>query len=303
MGNCLITKLKGSVSNENLDELGKVTIFLQYHSDNDREKDIIRFRKKQGTSIHFVSDSPTYDGYVIGVSEGTISDDGLVYFELLFTTKEGGVHVTFDSVYDFTAVQSSYGTISKGKNSLLGFANWIDFGADNTKDISAIKNNPAIVGVCFSRNNSGAVDAILGLSDKTHLKVTGFTETTNALGVEMLAFTRLQQTNFSFQSLEYVPTSIREFGANKVKGGSLEDFVQRLRNAGRTSGAIKMSYMCDNKCGITYDGDFLFRKFNASGMTCGINNFVTWTEDSISITDQVPANYVAPETLNTFIVE
>lgn len=313
MKDCSFEKIPCVINNDNLDVFNQITVFLPYHTDASDSKDRIYLRLYPGETIHVKADSTVRGGTypaLVGESEFDLTgsqSSGVI--NILFNTKVSGVTVTIDNPYAIRAFSSGFDiVVTKGLNSLLYKMQYFDV-IGQQMIFDNLGADADVVG--FVNNHTTYKEFMDALSDKSHLKVLKLESADGRFDASLLDCVRLQEIYGFVGDLSSLPTSIRNFVCTHSSGigmtGSLEDFVGRLRAAGRTTGAIKAAYMGSASDKITYDGGNLKDKFTALGLTNKSDNFFVWTADSITLTDNTStataAGYTAPEGLANYTVE
>lgn len=300
MENCLVTKFKGVSDNNNLDIFGKVVVFIPYSENPEQAytRQII-VTPKQGKTLHIVSNSPVSEGTHEGQTDFTVSTVGPSY--LIFTNRVGGMTITIDSVYNIKTLVCATGWIVKGFNYLIGYTNWIDFNFQPTgNNFNNLSKNNALVSLYLGTNYRFVDDIMENIEDKTHLKNIG--PSAGKLGNKVAEFIKLQKIQMAVD-INYLPSTIREVTQPVNTSGSLETFVNNMRNAGRTTGVIKFSNIGDSRNKVTYDGGLMYQKFNEAGKTISSNNFVKWTANNIELLDATPSDFVAAENFVNYTIE
>lgn len=286
MNNCLVTKLKGVVDNDNLNYLGWITI-----------------NKLTGGVSQLIFKSQTLSVTCKIVGEGyftnstgtenygkeltiTHSDIGVAYFyvsgdvrKLLVKNDESLVNISIRDNYNpqslkmnvedlayITSLKNfelsktpSYGDISKLKGSYLRIAIWETDIHGNLYDVLQRSLN-ILTQLQLNTNVTieGSLSPIQLLSQDTILESIN-TYTSNQISGN---FELLGNTNINSFQIGAVSKDIT---------GSIEQFVANKRSSGRTEGSL--SFIGTNYTAVTY---------NNSPITNN-NVTVTWTADSITV--------------------
>ena len=270
MNNCLVTKLKGTVDNQNLDVMGSFMVYFEASSSNDRTLQITGATKAE-----------------------IIDSDGDVYFTNLahtenygsVVTQELGIqHTNFENLrYDFCVVEPGGACTVRvyGKYDLRTFANNHEFTkVENISYFGANNPNPLRLGLTV--DNSSPVDfgniykgvnpELLQIEGSSiagkynTFKILPYIETHNVIyffytnlrltteDVNVLVQHPIEKMHIirvvcpsNFKNFMYGKTTIIEMETDFVFDdstvfGSIENFVAGQRTSGRTSGNLSWKY-------------------------------------------------------------
>jgi hypothetical protein len=262
MGNCLVTKLKGVVENDNLPILGKLAF---------NEK------KGSGNSVYGLKRIELSEGSYIDVQHGTIGgetrkwigpndykylvdlgafvvDEGYNDLKLLIP-KYIIKRVTYlgDASYPLHIDMNDY-----------SYCNLIEFAIDNGKASVVIINKSVIENL--ETFNIGSCTIEGEPFDVTDLGLNGIITTLNLGSVKNL--------KGSLNNLGFSPISIL-FGPNtKNVSFNIEQFVANSRTAGRTTGSLSLPWI--GACNCT---------FNGAAVVNQNSNSLSWTATTITFND------------------
>lgn len=309
--NCLVTKLKGVVDNDNLPRLGIVSVDYVSNPDN-----------KQRMTFQIFS--PTKDVHV--KSKVLFKPYGTDLMVTEFTALAGvGVYgtisssdipsasvediVEFDNMYDLTlfAVTNRMGKIRPANNieSLYKYANLEIVSLNNDEDFTDIPDSA--YGIVFSTMGNGygikTFDLDHILDNRPNLEALFKPGNDNDMFALKMRKNHNSHTTmkYSFISLQGNITDLpRNMEAVSVisLSGNVEDYVARMRELGRTLGFITFfgayygMVKYNNTSLKTLIDNNTIHNFGTGGYYTPI---LTWTADSIAFATSLPEGAITKE--------
>lgn len=289
MENCLVTKLKATVNNDNLPKLGVMSLYLKELSDNPSDR-FITIGAKGGSITISCTDgfSTTAQGTLI--YSYTLQDRtsvGLYLANVLNNTVEieGVYNVGVLTMSDAGKVQ-----LSKGKES-LAFANvGVIRARGNVIDVTNFK------GLLFQETDTPITELNKFIQNNPDLKHGYFA----AEYSEIQSLTQIQDNLSLYGNMADIPLSIRRVAlANPLNTGSIEAFVAARVAGGQTTGEVLFLY-ANSTNGVTYNGESLKSYCQTHSIS---NAYISWNGTSIVVSATSSGQYVAPESMNTIISE
>lgn len=302
--NCLVTKLKGTVQNDNLPRLGIVSV--DYVSDPDN-KARMSFQIVSPTKDVHVKSKVLFKPYGtdIKVTEFTaLAGVGLYATIYVSDIPSASVEdiVEFDNMYDLTLfiVGNRMGKIRSANNieSLYKYANLEIVSLNNDEDFTDIPDSA--YGISFSTMGNGygtqTFDLDHTLDTKPNLEALFSPSNDNDIFALKMSKNHNSHTTmkYSFISLYGNITDLpRNMEAVSVisLSGNVEDYVARMRELGRTSGFI--TFFGANYGMVKYNNTSLkalidnntIHNFGTGGYYTPI---LIWTADSIEFATSLP---------------
>ena len=282
MGNCLVTKLKGTVNNDSLTKLNEI----QFIAAKEATYIAIVANAENKVLVTFNGAMSNGNKEVYAPTSGTIrmsSDEGVDVVKIYANPKYDIVEIGDVWPVDGLRILSHNNIISIGcvgsrfNRVLVDKLKEINISID---DLKGFTNKGALTSINFNCSNSFITGNIDSLSDFTNLKtlniiVSGVTG--NIKSLEKLT----QLTDIRFNSSDGVTGDIKSLGKmTNLKsidlfrtsvGGTVESFVQAQRAAGRT---VETEGITINKSlgKVTFEGNVV-----DSSAT------LTWTSDTITV--------------------
>jgi len=282
--NCLVTKIKGSVDNDNLPIFGKVKLLIE-HVDNATLDDqwFVLLAGDSSCNVKFVNTTPL-DSWAEGQTEITVEAN--TYFTCHLDLSGSNISVIVDA-YSMAGFQQIHVTDIIGYESLK-YGEFINGTYNQNPDNVKEK----VTEVLNTKTGLKFVDK-LHISDETIVRNS---DTLLALYKPVNAILLKDATNLlicivSNGDIEYIPSTIKWielYEVDKIATGSFTNLVNKFRAAGRTSGKILVINITNN-LGCTID--------NGSGTEIPVSEYVTthgipkqpegylyWTADTVGIT-------------------
>ncbi len=290
---CLVTKLKGVVNDDSLNQLGVLHLFQPYNPSANNTSTFLRIIAGNN-NITIKTDGKITEGGSNSII-AYANTERAIHIE----NKVGGTNIWIDSVYDIKYLQTSeqfffskreFDSLCSNKN-LRGFMTYsaIPEQYQFTADGSSFKNMQFI-----------ALPKEIIISNERKIienkSIISFYHIGTTLKIEDF------QNIDTVQSLDYIggdfsklPKNIRQFTQTSAATytGTVEDFVQNMRTSDRTTGAIKFVWI-KTANGITFENKQLNTYWSEKGYTEN-DGFISWDSSSITITNTQPESYVAPE--------
>lgn len=309
MEKCLVTKLKGVVENDSLKKLGQAIVKFRYTKNSTTYYNSIKATSPtvfhySGSDIHKTNTQEVVDRRIeFGDTVSNVAFNATV-------ENLSDVTVYFDNCYYINSVYF-HGLSKESDLSSLDFVQDIK---DNFVfydcDIEIIKNLYNIYDVA---NNLTRFDLISSskitedvLTDEQKEKIYALI-TRNAgslssvqVDIMFLDISRLPALNavtvFRVETLrgnieDLIVPKVTEltYTTSSYISGTLEKFVENIRNAGRTSGSIKCPYCIGNDRNIRNNVTLEGKKLNVYGQEKGLINgsdlYINWTPSSINISN------------------
>lgn len=320
--NCLVTKLKGSIQNDNLPRFNEMLFDYVGRADQVNENSgIILMTTSTAEALSVKSAVDMYIGSVSGepVREYTLNPGGNVY---ILNSKENlGANpipnlldIVGGSIYDLCKLSVGYALdpfkVKAKITSLFEYGSLYAYGSYITgyHDLSILPNCDGLeyllLGIDNTNDNSYNVDFSDLTSKFPSIKVLCVKGTNNVYPVLI--------NNLS-EGIEYVrggrhkgnvsklPASFKgasdTFFNTGVCSGALEDFVAKARLAGRTTGWLLIEKGSYPSAAITYNGTKLgtyVANTPPPTVQVGTHNYymLTWTSDSIGWGDTAPEDAI-----------
>lgn len=239
VNNCLVTKLKGTVQNDNLPKFGVIRIPLMANLTSQNWKSV---------------------GTVVGTTEAPV-----------FSLVSGDITVT-----------DSSGTVALPFNFPLGSAYNIKVSTGNVAPVIEISNKYAI---SYLGNILNKASEEFSVSELVYLPLQAL-ECSNVMVADVDDIVKIQtlvelvlsgeNCRGDFANLGNLInlTTLNCYNARSNISGTIEEFVQRARLAGRTTGSVSFNPQ-KYASTITYQGSALDYQYTWT---------IAWTADSISVT-------------------
>ena len=294
---CLVTKLKGVVNDDSLNQLGILHLFQPYNEDaNDNTK--YMWINTGNNPVTIKSD--------IGCDDGsrnfTINANNARGFHI--SNNEKGNNVWIQNIYDIKGIRissqkfftqreldalvhsktlkkiyvnSMQENMSVDANDLLGLT-YIMFQDSSVK----------ITNVRKILQNKNLISVSLGVQNTKDLSIDDFQDYEN-----------LQRLSFAGGDFTKLPKSIREYNYSITyeHTGTVEGFVTNQRLLGRTTGAIKITWI-KTMVGVTFESTELKTWWENKGYTKN-DGFISWDSSTITVEETQPESYVDPESFNS----
>ena len=306
--NCLVTKLKGVVQNDNLPILGKVVINLQKVADATAAQQwlLVRTGPQGGTPVKLVNTE--LDSHP-GMTELTLSANGLYSGHL--DLSRDNAQLVLGNVYNIQEViigyppKSTLGGESFGYGSLIFYQVGSSPAPNDHKEI--LKNCKNLIGYSASWTNTLSADELYALIDNNpNLKV--------LQGLSAPEFRLPYNTDRVLKdvtpmlgNLADAPTTLCRLYCENYGGltGSVTDFVNKMRAAGRTSGKIIISwpasqYITLNDNGEEITGSVYCTRHSLANTEQG--NALVWDASTYYLTSDTSGAETVPNVynINTF---
>lgn len=290
---CLITKLKGVVNDDSLNQLGVLHIFQPYKEDADTNSKYLQII----TGTNPVTLSSDF-GFDEGENPYIVAANSVRGFNVSNNAK--GNNVWIQNVYDIKGIQMSgqnfytqreldalihsktlkklyvksmQENMSVDANDLLGLT-YIIFSGNSLK----------ITNVRRILQNKNLIIVSLGIQNSKDLSIDDFQDYEN-----------LQRLSYVGGDFTKLPKSIRDYDYSVTyeHTGTIEDLVANQRLLGRTTGAIKISWI-KSMVGVTFESTELKTWWENKGYTKN-DGFISWDSSTITVGETQPESYVSPE--------
>ena len=294
---CLVTKLKGVVNDDSLNQLGVLHIFQPYKENANNNSKFLQII----TGTNPVTLSSDF-GFDEGEKTYTVRANSVREFHVSNNAK--GNNVWIQNVYDIKGIQmsdqnfytqreldalihsktlkklyinSTQENMSVDANDLLGLT-YIIFQSNSVK----------ITNVRKILQNKNLISASLGVQNTKDLSINDFQDYEN-----------LQRLSFAGGDFTKLPKSIREYNYSITyeHTGTVEGFVTNQRLLGRTTGAIKITWI-KTMVGVTFESTELKTWWENKGYTKN-DGFISWDSSTITVEETQPESYVDPESFNS----
>lgn len=294
---CLITKLKGVVNDDSLNQLGVLHIFQPYKEDADINSKYLLII----TGANPVTLSSDF-GFDEGEKTYTVGANSVRGFHVSNNAK--GNNVWIQNVYDIKGIQMLYQNfytqreldalihsktlkklyvssmqenMSVDANDLLGLTYIIFLG-----------NSVKITNVRRILQNKNLIYVSLGIQNTKDLSIDDFQDYEN-----------LQHLSYAGGDFTKLPKSIRDYDYTTTYEltGTIEDLVANQRLLGRTTGAIHISWI-SSIVGVTFEKIELKEWWQSKGYTEN-SGFISWDNSTITVGETQPASYVSTEAFNS----
>lgn len=279
--NCLVTKIKGSVNNDNLPIFGKVKLLIE-HVDNPTVDDkwFVLLAGSSPCKITFVNTAPIVGQYA-GETEVTVPAN--TAFVQNIDLSGNNIAIIVDA-YSMAGFQQKH-VIDIVDYRSLKYGDFIN--GDYSGNNSDVKNKIAEI---FNTRTGIKYLSNIPVSDETVVRnaatliscrVTDpilIKDATNLLSCEIMMT----------GNIEYIPASIKNLGINNNVTGSVTALVNKFRAAGRTSGKIRVIWLTTNPY-LTIDNgsgtEILVSEYViAHGLPQQAESYLYWTADTMGIT-------------------
>lgn len=246
MGNCLVTKLKGSVQNSDLDVLGLIKVHYKASATPNTKNRFLGIGLLQGTpgkvtivGGNFVQSDLTT---VIGTEVTFNTSVGNSYQELYISNNECDIYIPKYGIYFLQMCNDNY--VTQDTMPTIKDWSWLKYGAtfignfyglcDEHLDLSVLsRHNPA--SICTRTLCSGHLS---DLANCTNLVFLQLMYSNNTFDGNIAALGNLVHMVFA---ILYGNIS-----------GTIEGFAEAQIAAGRTTGSVNISFYTRN---ITYEGN------------------------------------------------
>ena len=289
---CLITRLKGSVNNNDLPVFNVLNIVLGTYSGN---RDDFYFRIESGEEPITIKASSGYES----LSGATVYEYSLPansYAEGYLNNVVGNT-LSVESVYTFRSIRLNKG-FSSAK--ITGMSSAGEYGSlekiqlwDNILSVGDLSDFKGLKAVVLGGNSSTINDMETFAPNNTGMVLlNGVTVSTSFLS----NMADLQNVDIVKGDVSLLPTGLRRFILDQNGTGSIDGYVAKLRTAGKTSGSIKMEYA--KTASNAYIGDISVKQYCIDNSITSNTTYLVWDSNTISITEIKPSDYVAPVNFN-----
>jgi hypothetical protein len=295
--NCLVTKLKGSVQNDNLPILGKIIIEIpQMEQTSNNSYMVVASAPNASVNMELVN-STVIDGFPAGADTFTISPNVIISGHI--TVTNSGQRVILDA-YNVRTIQQALATNIIGLESLnYGVPKRVHFeNALDAVNMLKLKNIECLFSTVPSVSNE-AIQTFVDNNRET-LVYTEFRLTSAVINT----LPKLSGTAISNTNIEDLPSRLNflYFGANCT--GSVNTLIDNWRNAGRTSGKIQTPWL-SNSVDTTIDtgsGSVSTTQWCIDhNITAGRSVYLSWDANSLTITNDATGAAEYPK-INNFVV-
>lgn len=229
MGNCLVTKLKGAVDNDNLLRIGEGCFEVMKNKTSNTiitaTQSPITIRKKDGSAFNAVTNGETKTGVTSVIGNAiTLSDAGIYVIDNKYKVEAVNsqqLYANYPDTFDYSPLYSL--DVMNGVVRIDKLPKYKD------TLIELIYTN-----VSLSENNWSYISLLTKLKTLQLSTILGVSLTTGAFG-------------------NFIPASVTTFrGGDGYMSGSIEDFVAARRAAGVTEGSLSMAWLGN---GVTFNGN------------------------------------------------
>lgn len=298
MNNCLVTKLKSTVNNEDLSKLNVLTIKTKAIDSPSIHSQYLAIGASKNGSISINSQS-------VGLYKTGISGELYPYpctvpalssLESRFENKDGIIEVTgkynlsgisvgasgtlrMKEIYGIPGTLKSFfllGNIEEGEIDATKFRNALNVGVFSSLELPEKNGNEAIDIInVLSKNTVGEFKAITKINTSfcALFDGIGLDDLINNVSLTSISFIKLNAGNLS--SLAKL-TNLATIGFidNKQNSGDIMDFINPWIQAGRTSGKINVKYLLNQK-NVTLNGQPITYPEGVDNISAYLN----WTSD------------------------
>ena len=303
MNNCLVTKLKDVVNNDNIEKLGEVK-FVMNNGNGSNESDWIVIGNGGSTPI-------TYD--TNGTLESSVSNNwvnkvvpanSIIYgFVRKTAVPADTTYFTINPKYNIERLQINH------LNNIIGgkwvFKNIRALYLHTNSDIylSGIEENTNLVYLNSNIINNDFAEIILS-NNISNLKI--FDIPHYYIGDDKITMMqKIQQLSYN-GDIANLPKSVILVNSNQSYPihGTIESFVACMRSNGRIKGCVLLNFWSAAFKDLTYGGISLSQHM----INIGLNNrkpvYLSGTADNISfVQDTAPVSYIAPDTITSVTLE
>ena len=294
--NCLVTKLKGSVQNDNLPILGKIIIEIpQMEQTPINGYMIVASAPDASVNVKLVN-STFIDGFATGGDIVTIPSNILKTGHI--TVTNSGQRVILDA-YNMRTIQYTHSTKIIGIESLnYGAPKRINFGEHfDYTDILKLKNIECLFSTVPSVSNE-AIQTFVDNNRET-LVYTVFRLTSAVINT----LPKLSGVVISNTNIEDLPSRLNYLYVATNCTGSVNTLIDNWRNAGRTSGKINTPWLSNSNTTIdTGSGSVSTKQWCIDhNITAGIDVYLSWDANSLTITNDATGAAEYPQ-INNLVV-
>lgn len=295
---CLVTKLKGVVNDDSLNQLGVLHLFQPYNEDaNDNTKYM----------FIITGDNPVTLNSDFGFDEieektFTVEANSARGFHVSNNVK--GNNVWLQNVYDIKAIQISDQKFytQRELDALIHSKTLKKLYVNSMQENMSVDAND-LLGLTYIilQNNSVKITNIRRiLQNKNLINVSLGVQNTKDLSIDDFQdYENLQRLSFAGGDFTKLPKSIREYNYSITyeHTGTVEDFVANQRLLGRATGAVKITWI-KSMVGVTFESTELKTWWENKGYIKN-DGFISWDSSTITVGETQPESYVAPEPINS----
>ena len=294
---CLITKLKVVVNDDSLNQLGVLHIFQPYKEDADINSKFLRIIT--GTNpVTLRSDF----GFDEGENTYTVEANSIREFHVSNNAK--GNNVWIQNVYDIKGIQMSDQKFytQRELDALIHSKTLKKIYVNSMQENMLVDAND-LLGLTYIilLNNSVKITNVRKiLQNKNLICVSLGAQNTKGLSIDDFQdYENLQRLSFAGGDFTKLPKSIRDYdySATYEYTGTVEDLVANQRLLGRTTGAIKITWI-KSMVGVTFESTELKTWRKNKGYTKN-DGFISWDSSTITVGETQPESYVRTEAFDS----
>ena len=290
---CLVTKLKGVVNDDSLNQLGVLHIFQPYKEDEDANSKYLQII----TGTNPVTLSSDF-GFDEGENPCTIAANSVRGFHVSNNVK--GNNVWIQNVYDIKGIQMGDQNFytQRELDALIHSKTLKKLYVRSMQENMSVDANDllGLTYIVFSNNSVKVTNVRRILQNKNLIYVSLGVQNTKGLSIDDFQdYENLQQLSYAGGDFTKLPKSIRnyDYSVTYEHTGTVENLVANQRLLGRTTGAIKISWI-KSMVGVTFESTELKTWWENKGYTKN-DGFISWDSSTITVGETQPESYVSPE--------
>ena len=294
---CLVTKLKGVVNDDSLNQLGVLHIFQPYKEDADANSKYLQI---------ITGDNPVTLRSDFGFDEGensyTVAANSVREFHVSNNAK--GNNVWIQNVYDIKGIQMSDQKFytQRELDALIHSKTLKKIYVNSMQENMSVDANDllGLTYIVFPNNSVKITNVRKILQNKNLIFVSLGVQNSKDLSIDDFQdYENLQLLSFAGGDFTKLPKSIRDYNysATYEHTGTVEDLVANQRLLGRTTGAIKITWI-KSMVGVTFESTELKTWWKNKGYTKN-DGFISWDSSTITVGETQPESYIAPEPIDS----
>lgn len=294
---CLVTKLKGVVNDDTLNQLGVLHIFQPYKEDADKNSKFLQII----TGTNPVTLSSDF-GFDEGEKTYTVAANSVRGLHVSNNAK--GNNVWIQNVYDIKGIQMSYQNFytQRELDALIHSKTLKKLYVGSMQENMSVDANDllGLTFIMFTGNTVKITNVRKILQNKNLIYVNLGVQNTKGLSIEDFQdYENLQKLSYAGGDFTKLPKSIRDYDYSVTyeHTGTVEDLVANQRLLGRTTGAIKITWI-KSMVGVTFESTELKTWWGNKGYTKN-DGFISWDSSTITVGETQPESYVSTEAFDS----